>query len=384
MLSSFRLIFLWLLLLLLPFFSVLAAEKTLDQTRLNLKEIEARIARTAQSLTDKQGQEISLKNDLKTVEREVEQLAERVSLQQKRLETLALDMAASEQEIGRQQNASKELQDQVHRRLASIYKGADIGMLRAFSSTSSPARMAEDYDYFSRIIRKDRILLTKYRQRLADLKISRKQLSVLRQEQKQLVAQGRKDNAAQKKAAQLKKHLLAKLRRDKAGISAELAELKERAARLSSLVKKLESTKTQEYTQKSSLFGARKGRLPWPVNGKVKLAFGPGRHTELGTRYDSHGVELSASPNQPIKAIWSGRVAFASWFNGYGNLLIVDHGDSYFTLYAQAARLEKKVGDLVRQGDVVALAGFDGKEVVYFEIRHRGTPLDPCVWLKSR
>jgi murein hydrolase activator len=383
-LFSFRHIFLWLLLLLLPFFSVLAAEKKLDQTRRNLKEIEARIARTAQVLTDKQGQEISLKNDLKTVSRKVEQLAERVSLQQKRLETLAQDMAASEQEIGRQQNASKGLQDQVHRRLAAIYKGADIGMLRAFSSTSSPARMAEDYDYFSRIIRKDRILLTKYRQRLANLKSSRNQLSVLRQEQKQLVAQGRKDRAALKKAAQLKKHLLAKVRRDKAGISAELAELKERAGRLSSLVKKLESIKSQEDTQKSSLFGARKGRLPWPVNGKVKLAFGPGRHTELGTRYDSHGVELSASLNQPVKAIWSGRVAFSSRFNGYGNLLIVDHGDSYFTLYAQAARLEKKVGDLVRQGDVVALAGFDGKKVIYFEIRHRGTPLDPCVWLKSR
>jgi septal ring factor EnvC (AmiA/AmiB activator) len=244
--------------------------------------------------------------------------------------------------------------------------------------------MAEDYDYFSRIIRKDRILLTTYRQRLADLKISRNQLSVLRQEQEQLVAQGRKDKAAQKKAAQLKKSLLAKVRRDKAGISAELVELKERAARLSSLVKKLESTKTQEYSQKSSLFGAQKGRLPWPVNGKVKLAFGTGRHTELGTLYDSHGVELSASPNQPVAVVWPGKVVFAGWFNGYGNLLIVNHGDSYFTLYAQAARLEKKVGDLVRQGDVVALAGFDGKEVVYFEIRHRGTPLDPSVWLKSR
>lgn len=381
MCRSFRHSFLLLLALLSPVF---AEEQKLDQTRENLKAIEARIAQTVQSLSDKQKQEKSLKNDLKTVEREFAQLSQRVSSQQQRLDVLAREIAGAEGEIGRQQEASKGLQAQVQRRLVAIYKGGDVGLFRAFSSDATPARMAEDYDFFSRIVRKDRELLASYRQRLAELGRSRKELSTLRQEQEALVAQGISDRDAQKKAAQLKKRLLAKVQQDKSGMASELAELKERAARLSSLVKKLESTKTEGYTHKSSLFGKQKGRLPWPVNGKIKLPFGTGRHAELGTQYDSHGLEISAAPNQPVAAVWPGRVAFASWFNGYGNLLIVDHGDSYFTLYAQAARLEKKVGDQVAQGDVVALAGFEGKEIVYFEIRHRGTPLDPADWLKSR
>jgi septal ring factor EnvC (AmiA/AmiB activator) len=116
----------------------------------------------------------------------------------------------------------------------------------------------------------------------------------------------------------------------------------------------------------------------------VKVGFGTGRHAELGTLYESHGIEISASNDQPISAVWQGNVVFANWFKGYGNLLIVDHGSSYYTLYAQASRLAKKVGDLVQKGEIVAFSGFEGNDAVYFEIRRRGTPLDPADWLGSR
>ncbi len=75
---------------------------------------------------------------------------------------------------------------------------------------------------------------------------------------------------------------------------------------------------------------------------------------------------------------------FANWFKGYGNLLIIDHGDSYYSLYAQAASLAKHVGEAVATGEVVALAGYEGARRFYFEIRHSGTPLDPESWLAPR
>ncbi len=375
---------LWLLLLLIPCSPLSAEEKKIDDTRQTLKEIEQRIAQAAKSLSEKQAQEKTLGNDLKTVERELDRLRQRVDSQGQRLASLKQDVAAAEREIAAQRNASLGMKEQVNRRLRALYKGGEMGLLRAFFSSGSPARMAEDYDYLGRIVRKDRELLTTYRQRVVELEGSLQKLASLRQEQEQTVAAGLKDQESVKDAVQLKKRLLSKVQRDKGQIASELAELKERAARLSGLVKKLESTQTREYTEKPSLFSAQKGRLPWPVKGRVKVAFGTGRHAELGTLYESHGIEIAAARDQPIAAVWQGKVVFANWFKGYGNLLIVDHGNSYFTLYAQASRLEKRIGDQVQKGETVAFSGFEGNDAVYFEIRHRGTPLDPAAWLASR
>jgi len=375
---------LWLLVLLIPCVPVSAEEKKLDDTRQTLKEIEQRIAQATKSLSEKQTQEKSLGNDLKTVERELERLRKRIDSQGERLASLKQQVVAAEQEIADQRNASRGLKDQVNRRLRGLYKGGEMGLLRAFFSSDSPARMAEDYDYLGRIVRKDRELLMAYRQRVEALEGSLQKLAALRQDQEQVVAAAQKDQETLKSAAQLKKRLLSKVQRDKGQIASELAELKERATRLSGLVKKLESAKTREYTGKSSVFTAQKGRLAWPIKGNVKVGFGTGRHAELGTLYESHGIEIRASQDQPIAAVWQGNVIFANWFKGYGNLLIVDHGDSYYTLYAQASRLAKKVGDLVQKGETVAFSGFEGNDAVYFEIRHRGTPLDPMAWLVSR
>ena len=375
---------LWLLLLLIPCAPGSAEQKKLDDTRQTLKEIEQRIAKATKSLSEKKGQEKSLSNDLKTVERELGRLRQRVDSQGERLASLKKQVAAAEQDIAGQRNASKSLKEQVNRRLRALYKGGEMGLLRAFFSSGSPARMAEDYDYLGRIVRKDRELLMAYRQRVEELEASLSKLAALRQEQEQVVAAGRKDQESLKGAVQLKKRLLSKVQKDKSQIASELTELKERASRLSGLVKKLESTKPREYSQKSSSFSAQKGRLPWPVKGRVQVGFGTGRHATLGTLYESHGIEIGASQDQPIAAVWQGSVIFANWFKGYGNLLIVDHGGSYYTLYAQASRLKKRVGDLVQKGETVAYSGFEGNDAVYFEIRHRGTPLDPTAWLGSR
>jgi len=371
-----------------------AAEKKIDETRQNLKQIEQRLAKAAKSLSEKQKQEKELGSDLKTVEREQERLRERVASQNQRLEALKQEVAAAEQENARQKQSAEQVKEQVNQRLAALYKGGDLGLIRTFFNAESPVRMAEDYEFLGRIVRRDRELLAGYRQRLDELRASLGKLSALREEQEQLLADGRRDQESLKQAAQLKKQLLGKVQKDKSKLTTEIADLKERAARLSDLVKKLESAKPREYTSTpsaedpasplSSPFGQQKGRLPWPVAGKVKVPFGTGRHADLGTLYESHGIEIRVAQNHPVAAVWPGRVAFASEFKGYGNLLIVDHGASYYTLYAQASRLAKKVGESVRQGETVAFSGFEGNDAVYFEIRHRGTPLNPTAWLKPR
>ena len=85
-----------------------------------------------------------------------------------------------------------------------------------------------------------------------------------------------------------------------------------------------------------------------------------------------------------MNAVATGRVIFAKRLRGYGKLMIVDHGEKFYTLYAHVARFTKKLGDMVAAEEVIAFSGFEGRDAVYFEIRQRGKPIDPSSWLRPR
>jgi septal ring factor EnvC (AmiA/AmiB activator) len=360
------------------------AGESLDESRRSLESVLKRIEEASKDLEAKSVAERSLANDLKTVEREMGRINDRLSSLVRRLSSLERDIAAREKESTAKRKAILETEKRVKRRLSALYKSGEMGVLRALFATESPAEMAREFVYMGRIVRSDRELLLSYRRQVGELEASLRHLEDLRQEQQASLSAKRGEQETLHQAIEIKSRLLARIRDDKVALSGLLEEMRQRAARLTVLIKKLETETPPEYTQKIGLFARQKGRLPWPASGSVKIGFGTGRHPELGTLYDSQGYELAISANEPVSAVWSGRVIFADRFQGFGNLLIVDHGESYYTLYAQTSRLLKKVGENVKQGEHVALAGFEGKDRFYFEIRHRGTPLDPAVWLSPR
>jgi septal ring factor EnvC (AmiA/AmiB activator) len=94
---------------------------------------------------------------------------------------------------------------------------------------------------------------------------------------------------------------------------------------------------------------------------------------------------IEVKPGAPVKAVAAGTVVYATWLRGFGNLIIVDHGDEFLTVYAYNQSLLKAVGNTVKAGDVIADAGNSGGQLdsaLYFEIRHRGKPLDPQLYFK--
>jgi septal ring factor EnvC (AmiA/AmiB activator) len=120
------------------------------------------------------------------------------------------------------------------------------------------------------------------------------------------------------------------------------------------------------------------------LKGALLVGFGTQKNSGFGTLYESQGIGISAAAGTKVKAVAAGKVVFASWFKGYGNLLIVSHPGGYHTLYAQTAKLLKQVGDEVGQGADLAVAGLPGGEGIYFEIRGNGAPLNPLAWLTPR
>jgi septal ring factor EnvC (AmiA/AmiB activator) len=124
-----------------------------------------------------------------------------------------------------------------------------------------------------------------------------------------------------------------------------------------------------------------KGKLVLPVKGNITNKFG-------APRPDSHvlwkGLFVRAEASQPVKSVAAGRVVFADWLRGFGNLLIIDHGNGYMSLYGNNETLLKQVGDALHGGDTIASVGNSGgneESGLYFELRHEGNPLDPVKWI---
>ncbi|MEI6707036.1 MAG: peptidoglycan DD-metalloendopeptidase family protein [Methylococcales bacterium] len=192
------------------------------------------------------------------------------------------------------------------------------------------------------------------------------------------------------KARMLRSVLLRQLLRDFSSRQQQLIDLKESENKLKSLITTLQDEKTTppdapkevtksvpDVAQIDSDFEALKGKLPWPVNGAVRK-FGSARSEGI---WD--GVLINANEGIDVKAVAKGKVAYAGLFQGYGSLIIIDHGLGYMTVHGFNQSLYKHEGDVVDVGDVIASVGKSGgrkQSGLYFAIRKQGMPIDPLSW----
>jgi septal ring factor EnvC (AmiA/AmiB activator) len=131
-------------------------------------------------------------------------------------------------------------------------------------------------------------------------------------------------------------------------------------------------------------FSSLKGKLRLPVRGELSLRFGAPRPAGAGR---SSGVFIRAAEGEPVRAVAAGRVVYAEWMRGLGNLLILDHGETYFSVYANNEALLKQTGDSVGAGESIATVGASGgneQTGLYFELRHLGKAFDPLGWARLR
>lgn len=131
-------------------------------------------------------------------------------------------------------------------------------------------------------------------------------------------------------------------------------------------------------------FASVRGKLPWPVNGRLIARFGSARGD---TRSKWDGVLISSQPGTQVRAIHAGRVVFADWLRGAGLLVIVDHGDGYLSLYGHNQSLLSSPGDVVKTGQAISTVGNTGghdQSALYFAIRQKGQPADPTQWCRTQ
>jgi septal ring factor EnvC (AmiA/AmiB activator) len=131
-------------------------------------------------------------------------------------------------------------------------------------------------------------------------------------------------------------------------------------------------------------FSTLAGSLCLPASGPITSRYGQKVHPKFGTVIMQNGIEIGAVAGAPVRAVAPGTVRFADWFRGYGNLVIIDHGGGWFTLYAHLANINVSVGQQVGKNKVIGSVGDTGSMTganLYFEVRHHQQPQDPAAWL---
>ncbi len=177
--------------------------------------------------------------------------------------------------------------------------------------------------------------------------------------------------------------VLAELEAESASRAQNLERLTRQQAGLEQLLRELRRALERFPTDRNDAFGKLRGALAWPVAGKLVARFGETRAG--GIRWD--GMLVATTRDEPVRAVYQGRVIYADWLSGLGLLVIIDHGDGYLTLYGHNDRLLKGVGDRVTAGETIAAAGDTGgraRPELYFEIRKAGRPIDPGPWFRNR
>jgi septal ring factor EnvC (AmiA/AmiB activator) len=314
------------------------------------------------------------------VEREL--AAQNVELERGRAELAAIqgNIQALRASVDRERES-------IERTLVTLYKFGRLDFFQFLLQARDIETYASESKHLSLLARGQDQVLAGYQASLAELRAAESAL-----ESKQT------DLAAMTRAAKLKRQeletearknsaMVAEIRKNRTTYQQTLKELSESAEELQRLLDKIIR---QEWVLPAAWVPLyeRKGRLPWPLEGRVVTPFGFEKNPNFNTVVMNKGVEIAPGQDKSlILAIHPGKVVFADYFQGYGNLLIVDHGMTYYTLYGHCAEFLAAVGDMVRAGQPLAVVGDTGSlkgECLYFEIRYKTKALDPLQWLKRR
>jgi septal ring factor EnvC (AmiA/AmiB activator) len=193
--------------------------------------------------------------------------------------------------------------------------------------------------------------------------------------------------------AEKKKILLASLRQEKDSRLRALREMEAAAQRLQKMLDAIAKRtvirprETPSPGSPGTGLDGQRGRLEWPVRGDVSAPFGKFQHPEFAAEIVRKGIDIDAAPGESIKSVEKGRVVFADRFSGYGKMVIVDHGERYYTIYGHLSEIYKKNGDEIRRGEALGRIGdeaWSSRAPLYFEMRKDGKSIDPIPWFSKR
>lgn len=363
-----------------------------------------KLRQTEQQLRDEKRRAAEARARETSVLAELEQVEQRLSDKHKEITRLDTRITRTLGEVTGLRGEIQQLQKQragqelaLSRRLRAMYKvHAQGGALPILLSGDDPVARAVAVRHLTSLAALDARLIQEYRGTSDRLDDRRRREEARQRELADLKSDAQREQTDADRDAAKRRVLLAKVRDERTYHERMVGELTEATRRLEAFISDLQAKQrrlARVPPPKGAVvppgvgFGTLRGRLPWPTEGRIIAAFGAQVHPRFGTRTFRNGVDIEANEGKDVAAVFGGHVVYTGWFKGYGNLIILDHDNEYYTLYAHMAEIGVKEGDDVRQGQRIGTVGdtgsLDGPRL-YFEVRYQGKPQDPEQWLRQR
>ncbi|MEW6363709.1 MAG: peptidoglycan DD-metalloendopeptidase family protein [Acidobacteriota bacterium] len=346
-----------------------------------LEEIQGQINGVRDAVDKQASKERSELAQLEQIERIERLLAEQLKVldeavdeQQLRVEDAERRLAVLRVDFDAKKAALKE-------RLVVLYKMGEMSYARLLLAVEEADDLAYAYAYLSKMIDGDRQKVEAYRKAAEDLQVERTGYEKKAAELAELRRINTLKRSELQSERQKRQRAIEQIRGEKVRYLQTLAELEAAAVQLRKMLNEMPPS------MESLSLAKYKGSIRWPHRGKVTLTFGLHKHPQFHTITIQNGIDIDATFGDEVVAVHGGRVVFCDWFRGYGNIVIIEHGDKFFTLYAHLSRFATALGDLVVPGQVIGYAGDTGSikgAYLYFELRHGEKPLNPLDWLEKR
>lgn len=402
-------------------------QQQLDATRQDIAELKKLLGQLQQ---EKSG----VQKDLRGTETEIGKLQKQVEALQQELKKTEGELERLDKEKKKLQSARVEQQRLIAIQARSAYQNGREEYLKLLLNQQNPEKFARTLTYYDYLSQARLEQLRSFNETLRQLANVEKDIAL---QQAQLLAQqGTLETQRQdlEKVRAERQQVLAKLNSDVKARDQKLAAREQDQADLAQVLKTIEQTlarqarEAEEARQRALLaaqeaekqrqrealaanqdatpkkpravpgplvssdgatfggaFSAARGKLPWPVNGRLLARFGETRGDDSRAKWD--GVMISASAGSQVHAVHGGRVVFADWLRGAGLLVILDHGNGYLSLYGHNQSLLKNAGDVVKSGEAISTVGNSGGQdtaALYFAIRQQGRPSDPTQWCRAQ
>jgi septal ring factor EnvC (AmiA/AmiB activator) len=349
----------------------------------DLKKIKREIKEQREKIEKAERRERSILTEIEETGKDLSTVEVELRKYRKRLKNTESEISKVETDISINRGSIERQREWIKRKMRAMQKNwypGDIILL--FSGTDNVSQLMKNWKNLEYIALYESRILNNYKENLRELQEKEKQLKVLNAELAKNTEKVKTKEAELAGKKQEKEELLASVQKEKSSYEKMLKELKEASRRLLDVIQ--ESVKD---TYRAKGFIGLRGKLPWPAEGKVAIPYGSSRDPQFNTPVFRSGIFIQTGDDINAKSVHAGKVVFAEWFKGYGQLMIVNHGDGYHTLYGSLSEIFSKVGDIINVGQIIGRVGNAGilnAPGLYFEVRYKGKPLDPLQWLRKR
>jgi murein hydrolase activator len=355
----------------------------------DLEGIKQRIGKEKQGLREVKKREGSILQALNKIDRDLEKKTKDLNTASSKLAAIRIEISKQEMETERLRLSLDERRKLLMQRAVAIYRRhrAETSWVRSDNDLSLGALLRRKH-YLVATVSFDQELIQQLDDEVAHQAKVRSELG-----QRKAELDGQRRTLVQlrdsiRKEAESKKQLLASLTQEKESRVRALKELEQAALRLQKMMDEISRRAVNKPPGVPAGAGleAMRGKLEWPVRGQIMGGFGKTKHREFSAEVFRHGIDIEAPIGEEIRAVEKGRVVFAERFAGYGQMVIVDHGERYFSVYAHLSEILKKNGSLVSRGETLGRVGDSDSLAgakLYFEMRKDGKSIDPLPWFQK-